>query len=324
MLLIPGAIVIGLALLAWGGERFIVGASATARNLGVSPVLVGLTIVGFATSAPEMLVSAVAASAGTPGLALGNAVGSNIANLGLVLGIAVLVRPLIAQSRTLRRELPALLASTFLPFLLLLDGELSFADSAVLLGSLVVLVYWLTMVALRASVLDPLRADYAAEIPRDIPPAIAFAWLVIGFGALIVGAELLVFGGERTARALGISDVVIGLTVVAIGTSLPELAVAIAAARKNEPDLVLGNVIGSNIFNMLGVVGIAGIIAPHRLDEEILTLHYPAMAVMTLGVFILTYNRGQRRGSLSRKSGAMVLGAFIVYHSFVAARAFGL
>lgn len=315
---------IGLILLAWGGDRFIVGASATARNLGVSPVLVGLTIVGFATSAPEMLVSAVAAFSGTPGLAIGNAVGSNIANLGLVLGLAVLVRPLLAQSRTLRRELPALLASTFLPYLLLLDGVLSFADSALLLASLAALVYVLAVVGMRASVLDPIRNEYAAEIPADLRPALAAGSLAVGLAALLAGADLLVYGGAGAARALGVSEVVIGLTVVAIGTSLPELAVSIAAARKNEPDLILGNVIGSNIFNVLGVVGIAGIIAPHRVEQETLTLHYPVMAAMTLGVFILTYNRGQRRGRLSRKSGAMILAAFIVYHGVVATRALGL
>lgn len=324
MLVTPGAIVIGLALLALGGERFIVGASATARNLGVPPVLVGLTIVGLATSAPEMLVSAVAAWSGTPGLALGNAIGSNIANLGLVLAVAVLVRPLIAQSRTLRRELPALLASTFLPFLLLLDGVLSVADSAVLLGGLAILVYWLAVLGYRTSVLDPIRAEYAAEIPKDLRPSLAFLWLLVGLVALLTGAQLLVFGGERAARALGVSEVVVGLTVVAIGTSLPELAVSIAAARKNEPDLILGNVIGSNIFNMLGVVGIAGIIAPHRVEPEILTMHYPVMAALTLGVFLMTYNRGQRRGRLSRSSGAIILGVFIIYHSVVAIRALGL
>ncbi|HSG66501.1 MAG TPA: calcium/sodium antiporter, partial [Gammaproteobacteria bacterium] len=240
MLIIPSAIVIGLGLLAWGGERFVVGASATARNLGVSPVLVGLTIVGFATSAPEMLVSAVAAWSGNPGLAIGNAVGSNIANLGLVLGAAVLVRPLIAQSRTLRRELPALIASTFMPFLLLLDGVLSFTDAAVLLGALVVLVYWLAVLGMRASVLDPLRAGYAAEIPRDLSPALALAWLAVGLGALLLGAELLVLGGERAARALGISDVVVGLTVVAVGTSLPEVATTAMAAWHRQHEIAVG------------------------------------------------------------------------------------
>jgi len=317
MLLTLGAMIIGLALLAWGGERFVLGASATARNLGLSPVLVGLTIVGFATSAPEMLVSALAAWSGTPGLAIGNAVGSNIANLGLVLGAAVLLRPLVAQSRTLRRELPALLASTFLPFLLLLDGELSVLDAAALLAALGILVYWLAFLGYRASVLDPIRAEYAAEIRADLSMTSAVLWLVVGFTALLAGAELIVLGATNAARTLGISEVVIGLTVVAIGTSLPEFAVSIAAAYKNEPDLVLGNVIGSNIFNMLAVVGIAGLIAPHRIDSELLTMHYPVMAAMTLGVFILTYNRGQRRGRLGRRGGAAILGSFVLYHGVV-------
>jgi cation:H+ antiporter len=321
MLLTSGAILVGLALLAWGGDRFIVGASATARNFGVSPVLVGLTIVGFATSAPEMLVSALAAWSGTPGLAIGNAVGSNIANLGLVLGAAVLIRPLVTQSRTLRRELPALLASTFLPFLLLLDGELSAVDAAILLASLAILVYWLAFLGYRTSALDPIRAEYAAEIRADLTTTKALLWLVVGLTALLGGADLLVVGATSAARALGIREVVIGLTVVAVGTSLPEFAVAVAAAYKNEPDLVLGNVIGSNIFNMLAVVGIAGLIAPHRIDPEMLTMHYPVMAAMTLGVFILTYNRGQQRGTLGRRGGAAILGFFIFYQSAVAYQA---
>lgn len=318
MLLVTSTIVVGLALLAWGGDRFIIGASATARNLGVPPVLVGLTIVGFATSAPEMIVSALAASAGSPGLAVGNAVGSNIANLGLVLGTAVLIRPMVVQSQTLRRELPALLISTLIPFLLFLDGILSAIDAIVLLIALLVLVYWLAYLGYRASVLDPIRAEFAAEIPADMSMTRALFWLVVGMTALLVGAESLVYGAERAARALGISEVVIGLTVVAIGTSLPELAVSVAAARKNEPDLVLGNVIGSNIFNMLAVTGIAGIIAPHALEPDILVFHFPAMALLTVAVIVMTYNRSRHRGRLSRRSGAMIFASFFVYHGIVA------
>jgi cation:H+ antiporter len=309
---------IGLALLAWGGDRFIIGASATARDLGVSPIIIGVTIVGFATSAPEMLVSALAASSGTPGLAIGNAVGSNIANLGLVLGSAVLIQPLIAHSKTLRRELPAMLAVTFLPLVLFIDGELSATDATLLLVGLVGLIYWLTVLGFRASVLDPLRADYEAEIPEDVPMGKALLWLAIGLVTLLGGAELLVYGGERAARALGISEVVIGVTIVAIGTSLPELAVSIAGARNNEPDLVLGNVIGSNIFNLLAVIGIAGVIAPHRFDPDILRMHYPVMAGMTLAVFVLTYNRRKNRGRLGRAAGVAMLGSFALYHAVVA------
>lgn len=318
MLLIVSTIVIGLALLGWGGDRFIIGASASARNLGVPPILVGLTIVGFATSAPEMLVSALAASSGAPGLAIGNAIGSNIANLGLVLGTAVVIQPLVAESKTLRRELPALLAVTFLPILLFVDGALSVTDAVILLMGLLALLYWLSVLSYRASVLDPLRAEYEAEIPEDIPMAKALLWLAIGLAALLGGAELLVFGGERAARALGVSEVVIGLTVVAIGTSLPEFAVSIAGARKNEPDLVLGNVIGSNIFNLLAVIGITGVIAPHRFEPGVLSVHYPVMAGMTVAVFVLAYNRRKQRGRLSRGAGVAMLISFFVYHAIVA------
>ena len=310
--------VIGLALLAWGGDRFIVGASATARDLGVSPIIIGVTVVGFATSAPEMLVSALAASYGTPGLAIGNAVGSNIANLGLVLGSAVLIQPLVATSKTLRRELPAMLAVTFVPLVLFVDGELGLADSILLLLGLGGLIYWLTLLSFRASVLDPLRAEYEAEIPEDVPMGRALLGLAVGLAALLFGAELLVFGGERAARALGISEVIIGLTIVAVGTSLPELAVSIAGARNNEPDLVLGNVIGSNIFNLLAVVGIAGVIAPHRFEPGVLSVHYPVMAGMTLAVFVLTYNRRKNRGELGRTAGVAMLGAFVIYHAIIA------
>jgi len=323
MLFTTAEIIIGLALLAWGGDRFIAGASATARNLGVPPVLVGLTIVGFATSAPEMLVSALAAWAGTPGLAIGNAVGSNIANLGLVLGAAVLIRPIVVQSRTLRRELPALLLSTALPYLLFLDGELTRVDSFVLLLALAGLVYWLAYLGYRASVLDPIRAEFAAEIPADMPSSRATVLLLVGLAALLGGAELLVIGAERAARFLGVSELVIGLTVVAVGTSLPELAVSLAAARKNEPDLVLGNVIGSNSFNSLAVVGIAASIAPHTLETDMVLFHYPAMTAMTLGILLMTYNRRQQHGRLSRRAGALIFASFFVYHGIVAMHATG-
>ena len=204
------------------------------------------------------------------------------------------------------------------PGLLFVDGELSVTDAVILLVSLAGLIYWLTVLGFRASVLDPLRAEYEAEIPVDVPIGKALLLLAIGLAALLGGAELLVYGGERAARALGISEVVIGLTIVAIGTSLPELAVSIAGARANEPDLVLGNVIGSNIFNLLAVIGIAGVIAPYRFEPGVLSMHYPVMAGMTLAVFILTYNRRKNRGRLGRAAGAAMLSCFVAYHAFVA------
>jgi cation:H+ antiporter len=317
MLITAGAISIGLILLAWGADRFVTGAAALAHNFGISPVIIGVTIVGFATSAPEMLVSALAAMDGVPDIAIGNAVGSNIANLGLVLGTAALLRPLAVRSKTLRRELPALLLSTVLPFVLILDGRLGRADAGALVAGLVVLAFWLTWLGYRSSEFDPMRAAVAAELQRRVSTGGATLRLASGLAALLAGAQLLVYGAEQAARAVGVSELVIGLTIVAIGTSLPELAVSVAAARKNETDLVLGNVIGSNIFNLLGVIGIAGLIAPHEMPRGILSLHYPFMAAMTLGVFFLTYNRAPDH-RLGRNAGAALTSTFVIYHAVLA------
>jgi len=318
MLLFVGAVVIGLGLLAWASDRFISGAAATARALGVAPILIGLTVVSFGTSAPEILVAVIAAANGIPDLAIGNVVGSNIANIGLVLGAAVAIRRLTMTSMTLRRELPVMLAATFLPLLLYIDGQLGRLDAAILLVSLGLLLYWLFLQNASAKTGGPLDAEFAVEIPPDMSLPTAAVSLVIGLITLLVGAELVVFGAEEFARTLGVSEVVIGVTVVAVGTSLPELAVAVTGARRNQPDLVIGNVIGSNIFNLLGVVGITGMIAPHEFEAEILMLHYPAMAAITLAVFVLTYNPRKHRGELGRMSGITLLLLFCAYQCAVA------
>lgn len=322
MLISSAAILIGLAFLAWGADRFVMGASATARNLGVPSIVIGLTIAGFATSAPEILVSAIASLEGNSGLAVGNAVGSNIANLGLVLGATALLRPLVVRSQTMRRELPALLVATLLTFVLLLDGHLGRVDGSVLLGCLVPLSLVLIRLSLRSSVFDPIRADYAAEIPTGIGMGRAIMLLAVGLVALLVGAELLVYGAIAVAQVLGISDLVIGLTMVAVGTSLPELAVSIAGALKGEHDLVLGNVIGSNIFNLLAVIGIAGVVGPHAFEGSVLSYHFPVMGTLTIAVFALAYNR-RRENRLGRPVGGLLLSAFVIYHGFVAWEALG-
>jgi len=317
MLFPAAAILIGVLLLAWGADRLVLGASAAARNLGVSPLLIGLIIVGFATSAPEMLVSALASANGTPGLAVGNALGSNIANLGLVLGGAALVHPLIVRSQTLRREFPALLIATVLTFVLFLDGYLGRGDGLILLAGLGVIIYWIVLLSLRSSASDPIRAEYEAEIPTDWSMLKATIWLVLGLAMLLGGAELMVWGAVAVARAMGISGLVIGLTVVAIGTILPELAVAIAGALKGEFDLVLGNVLGSNFFNLLAVIGICAMILPHEFDRSVLTLHYPVMATLTLATFALAYNPASK-SQLSRGVGGALLVVFIAYQGFLA------
>jgi len=316
MLISAAAVLIGLLLLFWGADRLVVGAGATARNLGVSPILIGLVVVGFATSAPEMLISALASMDNAPALAIGNALGSNIANLGLVLGTAILICPLAVQSETLRREFPAVLAATVLALLLFLDNQISRLDAVMLLVALGALTVWIIIVGSKSSVFDPIRADSEAEFRADIPARKATFWLVIGLLTLLGGAELMVNGGIDVARRLGVSELVLGITVVAVGTSLPELAVAIAGSLKGESDLVLGNVLGSNIFNLLAVMGIAGAIRPHEFDDGVLTLHFAFMGILTLGVFLLASNR-RSRVQLTRASGGVLLATFLIYQSFV-------
>lgn len=316
MMLSAAAILVGLLLLFWGADRLVIGAGATARNFGVSPVLIGLVIVGFATSAPEMLISAVASMDNAPALAVGNALGSNIANLGMVLGVAVVLSPLAVKSQTLRLEFPAVLAATALAYMLFLDSDLSRIDAALLLLALAILTVWLVVLGLKSSVFDPLRAEYADEFSDEITASKAAFWLVIGLITLLVGAELMVNGATDAARRMGVSELVLGVTVVAVGTSLPELAVAVSGALKRECDLVLGNVLGSNIFNLLGVIGIAGAIQPHELANSVVTLHYPLMGAMTLAVFILAYNR-RTTVQLTRPIGAVLLVTFLTYQGFV-------
>ncbi len=316
MLISAAAVLVGLLLLFWGADRLVVGAGATARNLGVPPILIGLVIVGFATSAPEMLISAVASMDNAPALAVGNALGSNIANLGLVLGTAILICPIAVQSETLRREFPAVLAATVLALLLFLDNELSRLDAVVLLFALGILTVWIVIVGSKSSVFDPIRADSEAEYRANISASKATFWLVIGLVTLLGGAELMVNGGIDVARRLGVSELVLGVTVVAVGTSLPELAVAITGSLKAESELVLGNVLGSNIFNLLAVIGIAGAIQPHGFDDGVLTLHFTLMSILTLGVFLLAYNR-RARVQLTRSSGGVLLATFLIYQVFV-------
>ena len=306
----------GLVLLIWGADRFVHGAAATARNLGVAPLLIGLTIVAFATSAPEILVSIVAASRGEPDLAIGNAIGSNIANIGLVLGSIAIIRPIELRSATLRREMPALLAVSLLTVSLFLDTFLSRIDGFVMLTGLVIVMIWLARLGMRSAATDPLAEDYAAEIPSHVSTVAAILWLLVGLGTLLVGAELLVEGAIEIARALGVSEVVIGITLVAIGTSLPELAVSLVSAMKGEYGLAIGNIVGSNIFNLLAVIGIAAAIEPSALAPSGLSLHIFVMVAFTLVLFAMTYDY-DGKSDLSRLEGFALLTAYIAYLGYV-------
>ena len=309
-------LIAGLALLMWGADRFVHGAAAAARNLGIAPLLIGLTVVAFATSAPEILVSIVAAIEKQPGLAIGNAIGSNIVNIGLVLGITAIIRPIEIESATLRREMPALLAVSLLTVSLFLDTYLSRMDGIVMLTGLVVVMVWLTRIGARSSANDPISRDFEAEIPTNVRMSMAIVWLVVGLVTLLIGAELLVSGAIGIATALGVSEVVIGILIVALGTSLPELAVSLTSALKGEYGLAIGNIVGSNIFNLLAVIGIAATIEPAALPPTVLSLHIFVMVAFTLVLFAMTYDYDER-SELSRLEGVALVTAFLAYDSYV-------
>ena len=310
------SVIAGLVALIWGADRFVHGAAATARNLGVAPLLIGLTIVAFATSAPEILVSVIASLKGQPGLAFGNAIGSNIANIGLVLGCVALVRPIKLRSATLRREMPALLAVTLLTVSLFLDAYLSRIDGLVMLTGLVIVMIWLARLGIRSAPSDPIQQDYEAEIPKNVAMPRAIMWLLVGLAALLIGAHLLVQGSIAVAVYFGVSDVVIGILLVALGTSLPELAVSLVSALRGEYGLAIGNIVGSNIFNLLGVIGVAATIAPIGVVQSVLSLHIFVMVAFTLVLFAMTHDY-DGRSELSRIEGIALLVAFIAYDSYV-------
>ena len=308
-------------MLVWGSERFVFGASATAHNLGIPPLIIGLTVVGVATSAPEIVVSATAAIGGNPGIAIGNALGSNIANIGLVLGLTALVRAVVVRSRVFRVEFPVMFAVIALSWLLLADGTLGRGEGALLAGAFVVLIVLMVAIASRARRTDPLRREFAAEIPRGTSTTRALVWFAIGLVALLVGSRSIVWGAVEIARALEVSDLVIGLSVIAIGTSLPELAASIASVLKNEPDIAVGNAIGSNMFNLLPVLAVPGLVAPTVVPPEALQRDFLVMLAMSVALVIMAWGfRGS--GRIARWEGGVLLFAFVGYQGllYVSAR----
>ena len=258
------AIIVGFGLLVWGAERFVHGAAAIAKNFGVSSLIIGLTVVGIGTSAPEILISIVAASQGNPALAVGNALGSNITNIALVLGITAIVMPLTVKSETLRREYPIMFIIMLVALMLVIDNHLGQIDGLILISGLFLMLFWMIQQGKKQK-RDPLGKEFEQEIPK-ISTKKALLWFFIGLALLIISSRGLVWGSVNIAKAAGISDLVIGLTIVAIGTSLPELAASIVSALKKEHDIAIGNIIGSNMFNMLAVFGIPGLMSPHILD----------------------------------------------------------
>jgi len=312
MLLAYLAVLAGFAFLVWGADRFVIGASATARNLGIPPLIIGLTIVGFATSAPEMLVSGMAAWGGNTSMGIGNAVGSNITNIALVLGITALVKPMTVHSGVLQREFPILFLATLFMLTLMLDGELSRLDGILMMGGLILIIYWIVMVALQTRKKDPMSMEFEAEIPSEMSNLKAMGLLLLGIIVLLISSRVLVWGAVEIAVSFGISDLIIGLTIIAIGTSLPELAASVMSALKGEHDIAIGNVIGSNMFNVLGVMGLPAIISGYQAEGELFSRDLPMMLGLTIALFVLAYGfRGA--GRLNRYEGSILLSSYAIY-----------
>ncbi len=316
MILAYVAVVVSLLMLVWSADRFVEGSAASARHFGMPPLLIGMVIVGFGTSAPEMIVSALAALQGNPSLAFGNAYGSNITNIALILGLTALISPIAVHSSVLRKELPILLVVTGLAAFQLLDGQLSRIDAWSLLAVFAGLVAWTIFQGLRQRA-DTLGLEVAEELDaHTIPLRQSLFWLAVGLVVLIVSSRILVWGAVKIAHGYGVSDLIIGLTIVALGTSLPELASSVIAARKGEHDIALGNILGSNLFNTLAVVGIAAAIHPATVPPEVLSRDVLTMTILTFLLFAFCFGfRGP--GRINRLEGTVLLASYIGYTAFL-------
>lgn len=304
------AIVAGLVILVWSADKFVIGAAATAKHLGMSPLLIGLTIVSIGTSAPEMFVSAMAALDGSGNLAIGNALGSNITNIAFVLGVTALVSPIPIQRKLIKKEFPILIGVSLVGGYTLLDLSLTLVDACILVATLVAAMFLLFRNSSTED--EPLIDEDEAEAIEQTNTWMALLWLIIGLAALMISSKMLVWGATNMAQALGVSELVIGLTIVAIGTSLPELAASVASARKGHHDIALGNIIGSNIFNLLAVMPIPGFIAITQVEELALHRDYSVMLLLTLALLTLIL-LNYRKGKLGRLSGLLLTLSYVSY-----------
>ena len=312
----------GIILLVFSADKFVDGAAATSKRFGLPPLLIGMLVIGFGSSMPEMVISAISSSQGNPGLALGNAFGSNITNIALILGITAVISPITVGSTVLSRELPYLAGLTaLLAGLLYYDGYLSKTDGFILIIAFCCLVVWSIYAGLKTKK-DKLASVVEQELSTPLSLKVAISYTVFGLIFLVIGSRFLVWGGVEIAQFFGISDLIIGLTIVAIGTSLPELASCISAVRKNEHDLALGNVIGSNMFNTTIVVGITGMIAPTALEPGILKWDMPVLILLTTALFMMCYSL-IGFGKITRLEGNLLLFAYLAYNVSIVYRTIG-
>jgi cation:H+ antiporter len=320
------AVILGLILLVWSADKFVSGAASVASILGMSPLLIGMVIVGFGTSAPEMCVSVLSAVNNSPDIALGNAYGSNIANVALILGCTALIFPILVTRSVINRELPVLIIVSLLCIPLLLDGNLSRFD-----GILMIIVFVGIMIFLSVK---PNKADSdnssseeetEATSKRQTSIVMSVVWLLVGLAILVGSSQILVWGAKDIAHRCGVHELVVGLTVVAVGTSLPELASSIAAAVKKEHDIALGNIIGSNLFNTLMVVGLAATVKPFEYDHEVLVRDFPVMIILTAILFVpaVVTIFTKKTPKIGRIFGFILLTSYIVYTVYLILSAFG-
>ena len=318
MILYLAAIIAGFAILVWSADKFVDGAASTAKHLGMPSLLIGILIVGFGTSAPEMVVSAIAAMEGNPALALGNALGSNIVHIALILGITAIVAPITVNSKIVKKEIPLLLLIVLASGYLLLDNSLTLVEGIVLISGFFTLIAWSIVSAFRGRG-DTLEAEMDSElIEHEMTLKVGIIWLVIGLLLLIASSRLLVWGAVGVAHEFGVSDLIIGLTIVALGTSLPELAASVIAARKGEHDIAIGNVVGSNMFNILAVIGIATIIAPmNGIPVEVLNRDWIVMFALTIALLVMAYGFRSKEGKITRVEGTILIICYIAYNSYL-------
>ncbi|OOE63030.1 calcium/sodium antiporter [Salinivibrio sp. IB282] len=314
MVIAVAILIVGLIVLVWSADRLVFGAAAIAKNYGVSPLVIGMTILAMGSSAPEMMVSANAALADKTDTAVGNVLGSNIANIALILGFTALIKPLSIGSTIIRRELPLMLGVTLLAGVLLWNNHLGFFEGVGLFTLFVVFILMMLKIGKDSGGTDPILADQQSDIPNDVSNLKAVLWIIIGLPLLLVSSDQVVDSAVTIAQYFGMSDLVIGLTIIAIGTSLPELAASIAGVMKGEDDLAVGNIIGSNVFNILAVMGIPGLLNPSAISEYAMSRDY--YIVLVLSIMLLVFALGKSR-SINRIEGAVFLLCYISYQGYL-------
>jgi len=306
-------LIFGFITLVWSADRFLSGAAATATNFGVSKMLIGLTVVSVGTSAPEILVSFAAAISGTPSLAVGNAIGSNIANIGLVLGVTAIIAPLPFAPTVLQKELPWLIGATLLALVCLFNLRIGRADGLALLAGLAYIMYELgKSTRIESEISGSGHAEELNELP-EMPIKQAVLWLVSGLFVLLISAEVLVWAATYIAEQLGVSHLIIGLTIVAIGTSLPELAATVGSAVKGHPDIAIGNVVGSNILNILAVLAVPALVHPANVAAAAFWRDGGMMLALTMMLVFFAYGMNSR-AVITRFEGSVMLFAWIGYN----------